>query len=138
MILIRVCSTPEIALTFQAASEEAKRAKEIMTVAEILSQEIHRVQLIDRLATMNIDESQMADLRSAALDLSSAIMNYLAIAIENLNRGFHSKSPPLMKVDPQKICYKRLLQVPPSEKHLAALTRLSKDITRLQMTLVWF
>ena len=88
-MLLKVHPIIKGSLTSQAVSEETKRGNEILTTAEILSREIHRVQQVNRLTALNIGGTQMSDLRCVALDMSAAVMNYLALATENLTRSFH-------------------------------------------------
>lgn len=82
VIQFQLCS-----LTAQVAYDESGRSEEIDEVLNILLIAVHRVQLTANFPK-DLPMAQLESVHCAALDLCSSVMEYLAIALKNLERSF--------------------------------------------------
>ena len=69
--------------TLQIGYEESEKEEEIIETIEMLSTDIHRIRLVKNFP-QNVAEAQLENVNCAALRLSAAVMEYLAMAIKQL------------------------------------------------------
>lgn len=73
----------------QIAYNESKRMEEINKILGTLVNTIHRIQLTAELPT-ELPTVQLDNVHCAALDLCTAIMNYLSVSLKVNQRSFFS------------------------------------------------